>query len=118
MQRGKSLNEVGRRVSFHAVDLCCAGERGKLRRQPWTRPRTPPGKNSTSLRLGDIPAGASEGSRRVTQVPKTFNGNGEKESMDMVRWAFVALPFLRARRRLDRASRRTKEGYCSFLKIP
>ena len=51
-----------------------------------TRPervRTPPGKKSTSPRLGDIPMGTSEGSSSVTRVLKTFSGSGKKDSMDM-----------------------------------
>src|ERR1700691_3405975 len=52
-----------------------------------TRPgrvRTPPGKKSTSARLGDIPGGTSEGSSSVIQVLNTFSGNGEKVSIDMI----------------------------------
>ena len=47
------------------------------------RVRTPPGKKSTSERFGDMPAGTSEGSSRVTHVLKTLRGNGEKVSMLM-----------------------------------
>src|SRR5271168_1966907 len=54
------------------------------------RVRTPPGKKSTSARLGDIPGGTSEGSRSVTQVPKMFSGSGENVSMLMLARARVA----------------------------
>src|SRR5579863_7885674 len=83
------------------------------------RVRTPPGKNSTSLRLGDIPAGTSEGSRRVTQVPKTFNGNGEKDSIDMIGRAFVAALLLILGCSFHRAKGWKKSGrLLQFLKDP
>src|SRR5277367_1555576 len=48
------------------------------------RVRTPPGKKSTSPRLGDIPTGTSDGSSSVTHVENVFSGNGENVSMDMM----------------------------------
>src|ERR1700735_1357751 len=44
---------------------------------------TPPGKNATSANDGDIPAGTSDGSRSVTQVPKVLSGIAEKVSIDI-----------------------------------
>jgi hypothetical protein len=72
--------------------------------------RTPPGKKSMSARFGDMPIGTSEGSRSVIQVPKTFNGRGENDSMliDLSQWE-------RSRCQLRGAQLGT---YRSFLKIP
>jgi hypothetical protein len=73
------------------------------------RVRTPPGKYSTSPAAGDIPAGTSDGSSSVTQLPNTLSGNGEKDSIDM------SSHFLDSSRR-DTFNDRHR--YCSFLKIP
>ncbi|GEM_PF-5498870 len=52
-----------------------------------TRPgrvRTPPGKKSTSARLGDMPGGTSDGSSSVIHEPNTLSGRGENVSIDMI----------------------------------
>jgi hypothetical protein len=45
--------------------------------------RTPPGKKSTSLRLGESPTGTSDGSSSVIHDPNILSGKGENVSIDM-----------------------------------